>query len=235
VFLKLLLFFCASAQAVDLTADFRYRASSSTKNTTGSTLLADFPIGEAWHLRAGGRGYTTLTQVRSLHYMGEAIYSPVSFFSLRARIHHAYRFQEPTSTTNATIGGILGGNIFDFLSIHFETGWYERFGRIDRGLPFPTFFASPRREHDFVMAFTLGVRPVDELLIEAQMATFDDIEVENFNNPFIQTKAEYDWTEVGKFAVFFRYKLLGGFGRWDELIGGISITVPLTPPLDSDS
>ena len=167
--------------------------------------------------------------------MGEVAYALWPFLSFRARLNHGYRFQEPTSTTNALVTGLLGGEVFDFLTVHFEWGWYERFGRIDRGLPFPTFFGNPRREHDFVGAFRLGVQVFSDLWLRAEMATFEEIEVDNFNNPFIQTKAEYDWADIGKLSLFFRYKLLGGFGRWDELVAGVALTVPLTPPTGSGS
>jgi len=236
VFLKvLILCFSFTAMGAELTAGWRWRASSSNDDSFGTSGILHFSPVESLDFNAGARIYNTFTTVQSLHYMGEIAFRPLSFFSLRSRLHHGFRFREPTSTSHWTVSGKLAGELVLGLDAFIEVGWYERFSRIDRGLPFPTLVGSPRREHDFLVGLGLGWRLSPPWRVEARISTFDDVEVENFNNPFIEARIEHELADVGTLNAYFRYKMLLGFGRWDELMGGLSLLIPLTPPSDSGS
>ncbi len=235
MFLKVLLSLCLNAFAVDYAAEFRYRADSSTTDTTGSSLVAGFPISEDFRVETGARLYTGWATLHSFHYKGEIAYRVLPFLQVKSRLHHGYRFSNPTSVTHFTLSAHFEEEITGLLLGSLELGWYERFSRVDGGLPIPIFFSNPRREHDPIIQMGLGIQWNEDWRLWTDLATFDEIEVENLNNPYVGLRLQYQWPSVGEFTTFFRYKILLGFGRWNQLVMGVSLAVPLTPQSGSDS
>lgn len=233
--LALILAVLTTSAHADSQIDVRYLVSSSHVNTTSYSALFEAPLVGEITGEAGVRLSTSLTDLQVLQYKGEVSYAPLSFFRLALRLHHANRMQETTSTSHLLATAGLDGNIIGPLGAFFTVGWYERFSRLNRPLVVPTFNGG-RREHDIAVTMGFRVQATEQLSSVFTVATIDEIEIHNLNNPFMEGRLEYGLPDVeGHAFLFFRYKLLLGFGRWDELIGGAGLRLPLTALAGSDS
>ncbi len=87
-------------------------------------------------------------------------------------------------------------------------------------------WGGPLSNTDFIADIGFTAPLLTPLSFEAKAATFDRLAIYNLNNPYAQgTLLLKPTNQPWLAALFFRYQLLLGFGRLDQIVTGLNIRV----------
>lgn len=172
--------------------------------------------------------------LRGFDYKGEIQLRPIPFFYLGTRFAQRNYLPESTSASQLLFTANLDGDIFPFLGFFGSFGYFFRFPLLNKSTILPNFRASYTEKH-FAFQFGFRIYPSDSLILSTRLATYDEMDVFNLQNPFFQGDLEYLLAGDSLSATMqFRYSLLLGFGRMDEWMLGVGVKIKLFRELELD-
>jgi hypothetical protein len=209
------------AKIVDL--DLRHQLSRAMPNTLQqSAALSETYENSGWLV--GARLWEDSLSLNRLLYMGEAHYQLLSFLNLSGRLWQIVRMQ----ADNGTSGGLLllaaRAGITDTVSFTSRLGVQHRSWRVSARSWLPVVYGSDFSETDLAIRFDLAIQWTSDWSSDIWLGTFDDLEVFNLHNPFLQISLYRKalWENVDAFA-FGRYQILLGFGLVDNWTTGMGV------------
>lgn len=211
----------AFAKTVDL--DLRHQLSRAMPNTLQqSAALADQTDEYGW--RVGGRLWEDALSINRLLYMGEANYTLLSFLNISARLWQIVRMKADNGTTGGMLLLCARAGITETVSFTSRLGVQHRSWRVSARSWLPVVYGSDFSETDLVIRFDLSIQWSPEWNSEIWLGTFDELEVFNLHNPFLQILVgrKAVWENVDAFA-FGRYQILLGFGLVDNWTTGVGV------------
>lgn len=220
-FLVILLFFSNLATG-SLQTGLQFVAETTYRNTLNPLLVFE-PKKKLWFgpRFSLGAGFSD-KDWEQIGYRIDLDTQPLGGFSLSLRL--GQRLQLPETFSRTSWLGLVRWDttLFEKLSLFFSGGWYKRFVQLERTSILPLAGSPSFSEHDFatelgfLVDFTgtqLGVR----------VATFDELEIYNLNNPFIESRIFLPGSSpLERWSLTLRYQLSLGFGRLDRFTTGIS-------------
>lgn len=144
------------------------------------------------------------------------------FFSISLRMGQRLQLPETFSRTSLLGFARLETTLFERLSLFFAGGWYKRWVQLNRASILPLAGTTSFSEHDFATELGLLLK-FTRTQIGLRVATFDELDVYNLNNPYIESRIFLPASSPqGRWSLLCRYHLSLGFGRLDKLTTGIS-------------
>jgi hypothetical protein len=223
----LALWLCSPALAHSFDVDLRYTAASTQTNFIDETFAFQTRFSPWLEGNFAARLAESAWEVESFSYQGDLAWTPLKFFSLHARLAHSNLLPDSIELTHLLGYARLDTTLWDRLELYAAAGWYERFALLSKVLVLPTFRNS-YREHDWAGALGFRWQFIDDWWFGGQASTFEEIDVFNLNNPFLQAGLEFRPLPGVITTLYGRYQILLGFGRLDSfLIGlGLHFTLP---------
>lgn len=192
------------------------------KDTAGPFFEFYYKPSSFLKLKSGSGVFLSRTHLESLIYCIELEAKPLSWISFLVRGSHRSQIQEDFS--GSSFLSLLRLEAFSGRRLSFfgSGGWYHRWIMLNHSSLLPFAGASSFTQHDFAteLGFKLGLSRTLET--QLRLSTFDNWDVYNLNNPFIESAFWIgDTSKSAKWLATFRYQLLLGFGRLDRLVFGL--------------
>lgn len=157
---------------------------------------------------------------------GGAQWELADFYTLSATLQHRYNLVSERASSTLFFLGDFRVYPASMVGIFVSLGWYNRFVHLDRGPVLPTFLNSSLSERGFALKLGTSLR-LQQIETEFFLATFNEWEVDNLQNPHLGFSLNFkpiasNWqaTLTG------RYKILLGFGTFDQFSGWFTVQVP---------
>lgn len=173
----------------------------------------------------------TLLKLQGVQYKLQADFPLLSFFSLSARLTQSSFISPGFSTTHAAFLGNFDVPIFSGWHFLLSGGYYFRFIHLQNALPIP-FFDSSFSERHWMALIGTWVGLSDHFKLYGWMATYESLDIFNFNNPYGSLSLHYKPTNGWEYMAYARHRILLGFGRRDALLVGVGMTIPIEPLFD---
>jgi hypothetical protein len=206
-----------------LDLDLRHQLSRAMPNTLQqSATISD--QGESFGWRVGGRLWEDSLTVNRLLYAGEAHYQLLSFLNVSGRLWQIVRMKADNGTTGGLLLLSARAGITDTVSFTSRLGVQHRSWRVSARSWLPVVYGSDFSETDLAIRFDLAIQWSEQWSSEVWLGTFDELEVFNLHNPFLQIALyrKAIWENVDGFA-FGRYQILLGFGLVDNWTTGVGV------------
>jgi len=161
--------------------------------------------------------------LESLSYRAQIDWNWLPFLSLGTRLNQRVHFSETLSRTTITAWLQMKLALLQSLHLHFLGGWYHRWVGLRRMNLIPYSSTSELAQSDFVTQLGFEARFSSNWSHLLQVATMDEWDTFNLNNPFIESRTTFRNSESKSYwAASLRYQLLLGFGHLDRLILGLA-------------
>lgn len=214
----------AFASDSNLELDLRYLNQRTQTDTFAQTLLYRQSVYSWMELQAGARFWEARSFLDGVSYMGQARLAPVPWAGVVLRLEQIDRLSDSTTGT-VLLGTIdLRGEFFHGFGGYAAFGYYKVFHSLSQSIPVPTFSSISFTDEDLATEFGLWGTPVRDWLVKVGVGTYEEVDVYNLNNPFVELRVETvlgsgEWSA----GAFGRYQLLLGFGRSDNLTFGVGL------------
>jgi len=208
-------------KTVDL--DLRHQLSRAMPDTLQqSAALSEQSEKYGW--RVGGRLWEDSLSINRLLYIGEANYQLLSFLNVAGRLWQIVRMKADSGTTGGLLLLCARAGITDTVSFTSRLGVQHRSWRVSARSWLPVVYGSDFSETDLAIRFDLAIQWSEQWSSEVWLGTFDELEVFNLHNPFLQIVVfkKAAWENVDVFA-FGRYQILLGFGLVDNWTTGVGV------------
>ena len=139
---------------------------------------------------------------------------PIEFFQPFLRASHHVSLSDGYSHSNFMVGASLKAELFSILSLSFSGGMYEKF--ISQQVTFPFAFNPAIVDSDFFVSLGANLQWAQKWNSGLELSTYDRLRLMNLNTPFVKLTTEWKKDELLSFFVSLRYKILLGFGRFDD-------------------
>ncbi len=225
------------AAAVDeLSVSLNYLWQRTGPSRVETTFLRDFTPVPWGNLSLRGRLGTSLSRLQTLDWAADFHLPLYDFLKPAIRIFNISQLANGTHHAGllAYVKGAtpsLYGVVF-FLNL----GWFERWVTLKNAFPVPFWGGTSYHEHELATAFGFRVDTLNPWAMELKVATYDDFDPHNLNEPFFQiTLARAEKETASSWFVFYRNDLLLGFGRTGSWRVGVGYQVSFTPPFSTGS
>jgi len=217
--LKALCFFLFSSITFGKTqTSLQYHQENTYRNTVGPLIFLDAPLSEHLTGSLGAALAFSSQDFEAMAYSSRFNFNPLPWTSLSLRLSHRMNLPETFSRTSLLFTTRMEGNLTSYLKFFGLIGWYKRFTQLRQAQAIPTFTQVSFSEHDFAteVGFNAAFSPRFEWT--AKIATFDEVDTFNLNNPFVESTFVFSPEEGNsRWLASLRYQILLGFGRLDRL------------------
>lgn len=183
--------------------------------------------GRTNHLIVSGGLALSLSNPRlqSVAYTLQADREFFSFLSLGTRLNHIISVENQYGTTQFQFQLNTYYLVLDWLELYATFGYYFSWTELESPTVWPIPLGGNFSDQHFVAEAGALFKPKEGLEIEAGFGTYEEFETYRLNNPFIQTKVSFQHDkQAAKLSLYFRYKLLLGFGRLNEFTTGFLVS-----------
>lgn len=199
-------------------AGLQYHNENTYRSTTGPLVIYDIPISEEWSGRLGGGLAFSSQDFEAITYASQINYKPLAWTNLSIRLSHRMNLPETFSRSSLLAAAQIKGSLLPSLQFFGLIGWYKRFVQLRQAQAIPTFSQISFTEHDLATEFGFSTAFSSHFEWVAKVATFDEVDTFNLNNPFIESTLIFIPNEgTSRWFATSRYQLLLGFGRLDRL------------------
>lgn len=221
----LLLILFLSLPAFSVTFSLEHKWNTASPNFLGVGILQKQPLFfEKVSAQLGLKTTFSSKDLISGNATIQFFYAPLDWVSINARLNQILLFSNTITQTQtgvlATLSPSLGPITF-FTTL----GWYRRWTTLRKVTVLPSLLSSSFSEHDAILGLGIGWKITPSKELQLRVGNYEDFEIFNINNPFIEFKmmdsAIYEDTV---FSFFLRYQILLGFGRMDRFIVGLFLS-----------
>lgn len=216
----------ARASDRSLELDVRYLNQRTQTDTFAQTLIYRDPVYSWLELTAAARFWQARSIIDGMSYLGQARLNVPGLPGpgILIRLTQVNRLSDSTTGT-VLLGAVdLRGEFFRGFGGYLGFGYYKVFHSLSQSVPLPTFSGVSFSDADFATEFGFWLRPLNEWLVRTGIGTYEQVDVYNLNNPFLEARVESlvgedDWVA----SLFGRYGMLLGFGRSSSLTFGLAL------------
>lgn len=171
----------------------------------------------------GSIAHLSQKDLESFSYRGQLEWNCFPFLGFGTRLNQRVHFSETLSRTTLTAWLQIKMEILQSLRFHFLGGWYHRWVGLRRMSLIPYSSTLEHSQSDFVTQLGIEARLSSQWSHLLQVATLDEWDTFNLNNPFVESRTTFRNLESESYWVAsLRYQLLLGFGHLDRLILGLA-------------